>query len=339
MFLFKNFVTFLNGLRIRYINNKLIINNLNTIKAMEKNEIFEKQLAKMKVKLPYLLEINDIDDAVKLGFLRAYTTKNVKQFQFLDVNRGAKDSIEPIRIKNFADLIALGKFVNEDCHVKVNRKGKVIDGHHHIQLAIKYDLWIIFMVVNDPRFNDVTDREFANNVAKYNNINPSWGDKPNFNSALAAGEECAKEIFDCMTLANTIKVGKRNPVTPSRMVDILNNFAKGLINRKEDRSTYCNEEFAKIMKTPEFKAKFLHIMSIINQLNKAADSNVREFNVIKLIAIKLKATTDCPNWGNIDKAVAKYISKNKKLIATLGDKSSHFILIADGAIEILNKMK
>lgn len=286
-------------------------------------------------KLPYLTEVKNSKETKGLNFLQTYTTKNYSIFHKMVENRGAENSVEPKRVAEFLSLTTDDKFVVEDCHVRCNILMKVIDGHNKLARAEKLNAYVNFMIVPDKMFNNVSDRDFANNVSLYNAIDSSWRDRSNLASAIRSGERCAVNIMKLIVGVNNLKMFAKNPLSPTRVINIVTNFEKGIIDRKQLREVYCNDGYADIMESAEFKAKFdgiVDFMLIISRANK----NIRAYGVIRQLLIDLKNISTSPDWSVINAMLLKYIAKDKDF-DKMGDRGSDFKTISKGVVAMLVK--
>ena len=286
--------------------------------------------------LYYLKEVSEKSELKGLDYIRGYKTKNYNLFEKLMGNRGTSASIEKNRVDYFVGLRKIGKYVIEDCHVRVNKVGKIIDGHHHIAEAKATNSYYVFMIIPDKMYNDVTDREFADNVSFVHSHDSSWKDYGNFRSALIANEKCALMIHDIISRVSFMEIFNKNPFTPARVVSIVNNFKTGTKNRKELRSEYCNDEYVRIMETEEFKKRIngiIEFMKIVHTFNKAT----RSYGIVRQLVIdmnKIPTMNKELDWEMINKALLKYIKKNKKFVY-FGDRSEDFKEISKGIRQII----
>lgn len=286
-------------------------------------------------RLPYLKEIKTIKEFAKCDYLRTYQTKNSDLFVVMIENRGAENGIENKRVKQFLDLEKEGKFVAEDCHIRVNVLGRLIDGTHKYEKCRRLGQYINFMIVPDRMFNNVDRRTFANNVSLYNAINSAHRDKNNLESSIACGERCALNVVKLVAEVTTLKSFVKNPLTPTRVIGIVTNFEKGTTNRKQLREVYCNDTYADIMETSEFKTKFnsiIEFMQIISRANK----NIRSYGVVRQLIVDLKTVTTTPDWDKVNMMLVKYITKDKDF-DKMGDRQSDFKTISNGVIALLLK--
>lgn len=288
-----------------------------------------------KIKLPYLTEVKKASEAKSLDYLRTYTTKNCDIFNIMAVNRGAENGIEADRVQAFIDLEKEGLFVTEDCFVRVNKKMDVIDGTHHIEKARILKEYVNFMIVPDKMYNDVSEREFANNVSLVNSVDSTWRDKGNITSAAKAGERCALNVLKIVSDTKKAKLFKTSPITATRVISLLNNFEKGVKERRQLRSVYCNDAYADIMESQEFKTKLEGIIDFMVTINRA-NKNIRGYGVVRQLIIDLKPVTNVPDWNVLNVTLVKFIHKCKDF-DKMGDRSTDFKTISNGIIKLLVK--
>lgn len=288
-----------------------------------------------KIKLPYLTEVKKAKEIKSLDYLRTYTTKNLNLFNIMGVNRGAENGIETKRVQAFVDMEKDGVFVTEDCFVRVNKKWDVIDGTHHIEKARILNEYVNFMVVPDKMYNDVSEREFANNVSLVNSVDSTWRDKGNITSAAKAGERCALNVLKLVSDTKKAKLFKTSPITATRVISLLSNFETGIKERRQLRSVYCNDVYADILESQEFKVKFERIIEFLLTINRA-NKNIRGYGVVRQLVIDLKPLTNVPDWNVLNAMLIKFIGKCKDF-DKMGDRSTDFKTISNGIIKLLVK--
>jgi len=278
----------------------------------------------------------------KQKLFKVYYTTNPDLLINSKYNRGVKNGLEKTRKDNILTDIDNGDYAFKTTFVLINLDATIINGTHTKKALSERNLPIPFMITDDPKFNGVSDREFANNQSIINNTNSCWRAKGNVQSALEAGERCIVniDVLTNLTVKKREFVGqkgilKSSVVTPAKVIQIVNNFEGNRTNGKELRGTYCREDYADIMETEEFKDKFTNIVRILERIY-LGNTKVRGFAVVRELGIYFRDRDLIPNWNKALYVIDIVINKFKDF-DTFGDKKMYVDIIVKDVLEIMLK--
>lgn len=217
-------------------------------------------------------------DNLEVG--RIYTTNDPKILKHLKYNRGTKAGYVPQRVNVLKKMIESGEFYFDVCHVLLNLKGQVIDGNNRKKALSDMSKPVNFEITAQPQFNLSDTSDVLNNVSDYNAINSSWSDNDAFTSALEFGEPTAVKIDSLKTWLENEHGMPASMFTSGRLVALALKSVGGLAGKKQTRRTYCSQEIADIMSTPDFKKLLLFCVNVIKFAQKN-NSSIEPWFVIR----------------------------------------------------------
>lgn len=214
-----------------------------------------------------------------------YRTTNYKMFKFLKFNRGADNSIIPLRVAAFKKLYEEGNFYEDICHVLINLSDELCDGHHKLTMAEAIGIPVNFQITAQPQFNSPNLSDKLNAISKYNAMSSKWDGRANFDSAVQTKEPLALAILKMQGELN-IKYGI-NPkmLTASRIVAIIKCNEIGLAGKSLEREAYCSKETLKVMQIEKFKTEMEFVCNVIKYVLSHNERNpeITPFYVIRNI--------------------------------------------------------
>jgi hypothetical protein len=298
--------------------------------------------AAKKLGVPYVENVTtkeECDKIVsKLKLYRMFTTTNYDLIIDLDCNRGADNGKESKRVNELVKQIDSGTYAFRSTFVLVNMKFKTINGRHTKEAFKLRGLPVPFIVTDDPMFNNVSDREFANNVSLINNVDSTWRDKGNFDSAFKAGERCAVNINKLIVLIPTKNLLRKSAITPARVIGIMDNFDK-LKASKKLRDVYCSDYYADMAVDSKFNVKFTNIVRFMEKLY--VNPKLRGYEIASILGSELNniaknvGLDPYNDWSKVLPALERYIAKND--ISQMGDRKDDMKTIALGVLNLMNR--
>jgi len=221
-----------------------------------------------------------VDSLENLEFGRIYTTYNHDLFKPLSGNRGVDTGVVSDRALFYMGKISDGTFYHNVEHVKLNRRGQMIDGHNKDEALRRTKKPVNFMIYPQDEFNEGTVSDILNAVAEYNSINSGWQPTENYVSALMWKEPCAVAIDKLKTEVDNKFGLPITMFTPARIIALAIEDPKGLDGKKRTRKEYCDKKTADIINSPDFRTQIEFICNVL-LLVKSQNPNIREWFVIR----------------------------------------------------------
>lgn len=198
---------------------------------------------------------------------KIYESYDYDSFTVLKENRGrsSTDGIAPHKLAQFNRMHDNGEYFEEIALVQVNLKRQVVGGLHTFIDRKLREMPIRFIIISDPRFNEVSKRSLVlNAVFNCNKNTTKWSRNELFNAAIELGSGLA-------TRMNLLMSKHNNTFKWTDLLALLlkrEEFFSGHTDRIPSR-IFDKRNLAEEIDSPEFMAEFKYFLKINDKARSA----------------------------------------------------------------------